>query len=245
MLRVPFHSVLFASLICFSVNATQGEKPQSISEVTYNNDDFLPLSEPERVVNGAYYGLGITMSRLSGKLNLSKNGQVSEKYSRSVGQYDLSAIVGFGAAFYERYYTGVELEFFKRFPEKTSRNEEVGIIYASNMGMNMDVRFGYQFPKYAALTYVTLGFARVIGKAAFYAPNAAESSDDRTFGSFYPTVGVGLEYKVNHLWNVRGDLRYSITSKDDNKDARVGANAWKFDGKPNRCAFRISLTRTI
>lgn len=246
MLRNYFYSFATMLLVFSSINnvAASSKKQETTSE--YNKDnDFLELSEPERKVSGAYYGLGVTLSRTSNKLNISKNQQTSVKYDNSANQYDLSAIVGFGSAFYERYYAGVELDFFKRLPEKTKRKDEIGIIHASNIGMNMDVRFGYQFPQYGTLGYVTVGFARIIGKTAFYRSNDNNPSAKKSFGSFYPTLGFGLEYKMNHKWNLRGDFRYSITNKDDNKYEKLDANEWNFDAKPNRFAIRFSVTRNI
>ncbi len=245
MFRNYFYSLATMLLLFSFIDAAASSERQEMESEYNKNNDFLELSEPERKVSGAYYGLGVTLSRTSNKLNVSKNQQASLKYDNSANQYDFSAIIGFGSAFYERYYAGVELDFFKRLPEKTKRKNEIGIIHSSNIGMNMDVRFGYQFPQHGTLAYLTAGFARIIGKAAFYRSNDNSPSAKKSFGSFYPTVGFGLEYKMNHKWNLRGDFRYSITNKDDNKYVKLDANEWKFDAKPNRFAIRFSVTRNI
>jgi hypothetical protein len=97
------------------------------------------------------------------------------------------------------------------------------------------------------LIYTTLGFASVIGKVAFSGNTRKRAAPPTgTFGSFYPTFGAGIEYKINHLWNIRGDFRISITSKDDNKSLKVSPiSDWKYEAKPSRLAFRISVTRSI
>lgn len=219
------------------------------SEKSAASNEFLELSEPDRNVNGAYYGLGFALSRISHDVKTWKNGASDAmNFEATNNQFDASLIGGFGSAFYKRYYAGIEMELFKRFGGKTSchTNEEVGIIHNSAIGLNMDVRFGYLLPKQGSLVYATIGFARVVGKLVFYEGSGRNRrGQEGSFGSFYPTFGVGLEHKINHLWNVRGDFRISITSKDDNKYLNTRSANWKYEAKPNRIAFRISITRNV
>jgi hypothetical protein len=104
----------------------------------------------------------------------------------------------------------------------------------------MDIRFGRLYPLQGHLVYATVGFARVLGHGLF---ECGSYYAEGSFGSFYPTFGVGFEKKINHRWNVRADFRISLTSKDDNKSPR--GTYWKYEAKPSRAAFRISITRSI
>ncbi|MDR0632263.1 MAG: hypothetical protein LBF54_03440 [Holosporaceae bacterium] len=219
------------------------------SEKSAASNAFSELSWPYRNVGGAYWGLGATLSRISHSAWMWKDGtEKVTNFKATNSQFDASLIGGFGSAFYKGYYAGIEMELFKRFGEKASRHPggEVGIIHKSAIGLNMDVRFGYLLPKRGELIYVTVGFARVVGGVAFYEGSGGNRPGyEGSFGSFYPTLGVGVEHKINHLWNVRGDFRISITSKDDNKYLSTRSTTWKYEAKPSRMAFRISITRNI
>jgi hypothetical protein len=240
MKKIVGAALLFALLPSFAESDLQPLKEQRPSGKDKLADEFkdeLPeLSEPYRNVSGAYYGLGLGSSIISHKVTYSKGEDQKSDFKKNAHQFDVSLIAGFGAPFYDRYYAGIEFDIFKRFSKKTSYNDEIGIIHSSNIGLNMDVRFGYLFPEHGSMVYLTAGFARIVGRVTFDKGNTEGS-----FGSFYPTVGVGLEHKINHQWNVRGDFRMAITSKDDNKYS----HNWKYEAKPNRIAFRVSITRNI
>ncbi|MDR2766486.1 MAG: porin family protein [Holosporaceae bacterium] len=211
-------------------------------------EEFLELSEPHRNVSGAYLGVGAGVSLISNSIHCKRDGQPDIDFKNSASQFDLSLILGFGAPFSGRYYAGIELELFKRLSEKTSYHDTglVGVRHVGNVGFNMDVRFGYLLPERSSLVYVTVGFAKVLGRAVFDNGDHQRKGDPtQAFGSYYPTLGVGAERKINQLWNVRGDLRFSVTSKDDNKNAYVRNFHWKFEGKPSRIALRVSIIRNI
>ncbi|MBQ7674154.1 MAG: hypothetical protein IJT36_06550 [Alphaproteobacteria bacterium] len=205
--------------------------------------DFQPLADPDRKISGAYYGIGLGISNISNKLDVVKNDGTRLKHKQSANQFDLSLIGGFGTTLYSQYYAGVEFDFFKRLPKKTKwfDNEGVGIVHKSNIGLNMDVRFGYQFPQQGTMIYMTAGFARVLGE--MLASNNG-STTKLTFGSFFPTAGLGVEHRMNQLVNIRADVRFSFGSKEK-KNAVVNGSPCEFQGKPNRIAFRISVTRSF
>ncbi|MDR1982228.1 MAG: porin family protein [Holosporaceae bacterium] len=240
LIKIIFPAVFISAAPSFADSETLNSKDKT-------SDEFLELAEPQKNISGAYYGLGVTMSQISHRVKAIKNNVDETNFKKSNSQFDISVIGGFGAAFYKKYYAGIEMELFQRFSGKTKYKGEVGIAHSSALGLNMDVRFGYLFPEHGYLVYTTVGFARVIGKVAFKDTVQRRAKDpEGTFGSFYPTFGAGVEHKINHLWNVRGDFRISITSKDDNKSLRVSRNSnWKYEGKPSRLAFRISVTRSI
>ncbi|MDR2158250.1 MAG: hypothetical protein LBO02_02960 [Holosporaceae bacterium] len=239
---VLFLGVLIAATPAFGDSETR--QPENTT-----TDEFLKLETPDRNIDGAYYGLGITLSRISHKVKAIKNDRAEVNLKKTGNQFDISLIGGFGSAFYKRYYAGIEMELFKRFAGKTNYDGEIGIVHASTVGLNMDIRFGYLFPKQGALIYLTAGCARVLGRVAFNNSAAGvgrrSKNPEGSFGSFYPTFGVGIEKKINHLWNARADFRISLTSKDDNKYKTTDAATWKYEAQPNKAAFRISIVRNI
>jgi len=89
------------------------------------------------------------------------------------------------------------------------------------------------------MIYVTAGFSRTLGKIV-----AKSNGSSAGFGSYFPTVGLGYEYKINASWNIRIDGRYSITSKDTGKVV-VSDNRWDCSVKPQRTSIRLSITRNI
>ncbi|MDR3187439.1 MAG: porin family protein [Holosporaceae bacterium] len=240
MRRFAGAAFLLALLPSFAESGLQPLKEQESSGKNGRagefEDEFSELSEPHRNVSGAYYGLGLGSSLISHKVTYGKGEGQKSSSKKNAHQFDISLILGFGAPFYGRCYAGVEWDLFKRFSKKTSYENEIGIIHSANIGLNMDVRFGYLFPEHGSMVYFTAGFARIVGRVTFN-----RGSTEGSFGSFYPTLGVGVEHKINHRWNVRGDFRLAITSKDDNKYS----HGWKYEAKPNRIAFRVSITRNI
>ncbi len=232
--------VLYGALfISFSVI---GEDISSnISEGTL--EDFVPLDEPEQRVTGAYYGLGYDLSFIKHKVSAeSDNPKESKKVNKSATQSAISLLAGFGTGFYRDYYIGLEFEIMHRFSKKTSYDGEIGLKFPSQFGINMDVRFGYLFPKQGSMVYLTAGFSRTLGKVVVKTQDGHEV--ERGFGSYYPTIGLGVEYKLNPRWNVRLDGRYSITSKDSGNHLQ-GNKGWDYNVKPQRIGIRLALTRNI
>ncbi|MDR0580892.1 MAG: porin family protein [Holosporaceae bacterium] len=225
---------LLVSMVSSATLVGASEQPMGNVE----EKDFLPLGEPERQIDGAYLGGGLATSSISHKLHAEKVGEGRVDFSKSGVQMDISALAGFGSAFYKRNYIGIEMEFFKRLGggESFHSNGELGLRRCSDLGLNLDVRPGYLFPLRGALVYATVGVARVRGQVV-----SKTGSHQSTFGSYYPTVGIGIEQMINSRWSVRGDIRRSITSKDDGKQF----GGWKYDAKPNRTAMRILLVRNI
>jgi hypothetical protein len=234
--KKTFFLPVFLYFIVFRASA------DTVNDKTETPEEFSDLGEPQKNIGGAYYGLGVSLSMMSHSLNGNKARSGEMNFKSSNNQNDVSLIGGFGAAFYKRYYVGIEMDFFKRFGGGTnySPDQQLGIAHNSAMGLNMDVRFGYLYPQHGYLVYTTVGFARIQGQALLnYGSYYAEGS----FGSFYPTFGVGVEKRLNHRWNIRADFRISVTSKDDNRYVR-GTN-WKYEAKPGRTAFGFSVIRNV
>lgn len=249
-LAVFFIAALYGDVSASGNNSSDAVGNEEMSAGSYNeplDPDFQPLANPDRKVSGAYYGIGLGLSCISHKLNAERKDKTEFSEKHSANQFDVSLIGGFGSAFYGRYYAGIEAELFKRLPKKKKRSSEIGSVYAtdlglSGLGVNMDVRFGYQFPQHGSLVYVTVGFARVIGWMEAYNNGLLETR--MSFGSYFPTAGLGIEYKINQTINICGDVRITFGSKEK-KYAIIDGNVLAFEAKPNRYAFRVSITKSI
>jgi hypothetical protein len=232
----------FLSVFLCSVVFTASADADIVNDKSEMSEEFSELGEPQKNIGGAYYGLGLSLSMTSHNLKGTKPRSEELNFKSSSNQKDISLIGGFGAAFYKRYYAGIEMDFFKRFSGSTnySHDRQLGIAHNSAMGLNMDVRFGYLYPQYGYLVYGTFGFARIQGQALL---NCGSYYAEGSFGSFYPTFGAGIEKRLNHHWNIRADFRISATVKDDNRYIR--GTTWKYEAKPGRTAFRFSVIRSI
>lgn len=222
-----------------------GAKTDDPKEIANQQNDLLPLGEPVRNISGAYYGIGIGLARTHHKLNfLGNNGF---HYNSSAYQPELSFIVGFGAPIWERWYAGIELDLFHRFKGKTAHLDNgIHLEHSANSSVNMDVRFGYLFPEFGNMVYLTAGFSRIFAKVRF---NVEKDNFNKkcstSFGSFVPTIGLGVEHKINHLWSVRLDYRFAIPSNEKEQIVKNYAGTWHYKGKANRMNIRLSITRDI
>ncbi|MDR3180257.1 MAG: porin family protein [Holosporaceae bacterium] len=236
---------LFLVFDVFSSVKDPADVPNDASE-----DDFLELSEPHKTISGAYWGVGLGIANIKHKLNATygttPERRESVSLSSSANQYDFALIAGFGSAFYKKYYAGIDFLLFRRFSKKTEfADGEIGLRHTSSVGFDMDVRIGYLLPESGNLIYGTVGFARVVGSVVFKRNNQMDARYSTSFGSFYPTFGVGMEHKINDTWSIRGDLRMSITSKDDGKQCKVDNKVWIFDVKPSKLSIRLFVTHGI
>lgn len=217
-----------------------------VSAENSNGDDFMELDEPYRYVTGAYWGVGVGPTFVRHKLS-AQNGSTgaTQQTNLSKTQMDLALLGGFGTSFYKDYYVGIEMEMMKRCGKGThyaNDSDALGLRFHSQFGLNMNVRFGYLFPKQGNMVYAMVGFSRTLGKVVEEGSGGEEATG--TFGSYYPIVGGGFEHKINYDWNARFDVKYSITSTDS--DQRMYRNAaWKYDVKPRSVGVRFSLTRNI
>ena len=209
-------------------------------------DDFMELDEPYQYVTGAYWGISVGPTFVKHKLTADvRTTGASQRTNISKTQFDLGLLAGFGTSFYRDYYVGIEVEMAKRFGKGTHYQNDTdpfGLKFNSQFGLNMNVRFGYLFPKQGSMVYTLVGFSRTLGKVVWKNPEGKET--ERSFGSYFPVIGVGFEHKMNYDWNVRLDVKYSITSKDSDK--RVYKDApWVYDVKPQSVGVRLSVTRNI
>ena len=211
-----------------------------------SGDDFMELDEPYKYVTGAYWGVSVGPTFVKHKLSAqnSSTGAV-QNTNMSKTQMDLALLGGFGTSFYKDYYVGIEMEMTKRCGKGThyaNDTDALGLKFHSQFGLNMNVRFGYLFPKQGNMVYTMVGFSRTLGKVVERGSHGKEV--EGTFGSYYPIVGIGFEHKINYDWNARFDVKYSITSSDSDKRMYRNA-AWKYDAKPQSVGVRFSLTRNI
>jgi len=212
------------------------------SVITQNGEDFQEFGEPTKTISGAYWGLGLGLSRTQHKIEFTENNSSKTSKSSSAAQVEASILLGFGTAFYKRYYAGLEVEVFNRFKGSNKNiDNKLNINHCRNMSLNFDTRFGYLFPKSGNLIFITAGVSRLFGRVSFGDDKKNESS----FGSFFPTVGFGFEHRINYNWNVRADYHYVISSKDNEHEVTANGNKYKYQGKANRMGIRLSFIRNI
>ena len=211
-----------------------------------DDDDFIELDEPYQYVTGAYWGVTVGPTFVKHKLTATdkdaKNVLQSTNISKT--QFDFGLMAGFGASFYKDYYVGLETEILKRAGKGTyykNENDAFGLKFQPQFGLNMNVRFGYLFPKQGNMVYAMVGFSRTLGKAVGKDDN--DKRVEQSFGSYFPTVGVGIEHKINYDWNIRLDVKYSITSKDSDKKMKKDEPV--YGAKPQSMGIRLSITRNI
>ena len=210
-----------------------------------NDYDFVELDEPYQYVTGAYWGITVGPTFVKNKLVASnKDTNESRNISFSKTQFDFGLMAGFGTSFYKDYYVGLEMEMLKRTGKGVhykKEGDEFGLRFQSQFGLNMNVRFGYLFPKQGNMVYVMVGFSRTLGKAVGKDNN---KEVEQSFGSYFPIIGIGIEHKINYDWNIRLDAKYSITSKDSEKRMYKDA-PWIYEAKPQSVGIRLSITRNI
>ena len=212
-----------------------------------DSDDFVELDEPYQYITGAYWGITVGPTFVKHKLTADNNvTKATQRTTLSKTQFDLGLMAGFGTSFRDDYYVGIEMEMVKRVGKGIHYKNEgdtFGLKFSPQFGLNVNVRFGYQFPRYGNMVYVMVGFSRTLGKVVGKGTNGS-SDIHKGFGSYYPIVGVGVEHKVNHDWNVRLDVKYSITSNDSNQKL-YEKSPWVYEVKPQSVGVRLSVTRNI
>ncbi len=230
--------ILYILLISSNIMMTNAVQ----TAINNNSNDFVELDKPERKISGAYYGIGYDLSFIKHEVQARNERNIDKSIKKSTTQSAISLLAGFGSSFYEDYYIGLEFEIMKRFSGKTSYEDDIGIKFSQQFGINMDVRFGYLFPKYGNMVYLTLGFSRTLGKVVVKVDGQKDA--EKGFGSYFPTIGIGFQQKLNSKWNIHIDSRYSITSKDK-YNRLIGNNNWNYNVQPKRIGIRLSLTHNI
>lgn len=256
-------------------NKTASVESKRAAKQNEEDSEFLPLSDPYKRISGAYFGAGLDFSHISHDMQLfvGDEKKATSKMSASTFQPAIALVGGFGTTFYGDWYAGLEFEFFKRFSERTKKKDNMGLIFKSTLGLNMDARLGYQFPKNGVMVYMSIGFARVLG-AMSARENDKVKPTKKTFGSFFPTIGAGVAYKLNQSWIVQANVHYSIGSKEkknflypsdmekynanvkraeeaekagkgEKVDLMEGITKKAMQGKPKRWGFGIYLLRQI
>lgn len=222
------------------------------NEQNENNDEFQRFGEPYRVISGAYWGFGFGLSRTQHKIEFAKlkdDGKIDgekKNHTSSGMQSEISFLMGFGAPIYKRYYAGMEIEFFDRLGGKTTDyDDKLHVHHCKNMSLNFEGRFGYLLPESGNLVFMTAGVSRIFGRVSF----GDEKKPTSSFGSFFPTVGLGFEHRINYNWNWRVDYHYVISSKDNDHKVKTGSKdaptSYTYQGKANRMALRLVITRSI
>ena len=118
----------------------------------------------------------------------------------------------------------------------------------------MCARFGYQLPLQSTLIYGTIGFVKLRGGVKIKYNGKEYGS---SYGTYSPTIGLGIEHRINYDWNLRLDARYSIPKKktktltfsvDKNATATTPAthlNRYKYNGKVSKITIKFYVTRSF
>ena len=235
MLKKILFSVSVLSF-CFSVNAKEAKT--SISP--YSSDEFQELSEPYRYITGAFLGLGLGYASVPLKVNAKKTEAPAAEFKakKKKGQTEMSLLAGFGMAFRRNFYTGLDIEFCKRFSkhESPTPNENFKIVHHPTFGLNMYARLGYQFPLSGTMIYSAFGFAKLIGHLETV--NAENKKVKSSFGTYSPTIGLGIEKRINYDWSIRLDAKYSLTKKKTKEIEK-----FKYEGKVSKTAIKLYVTK--
>jgi hypothetical protein len=221
-----------------TISAETADEPRDAAESTNGDEEFQPLDEPERSIGGAYWGIGAGVMRVSLDVEASRRDGQRVNVSDASMRPEISALGGFGAAFYKSYYAGIGIEIFKRFAGKTVTHSsgEVSVIHRGTVGLNMDVKFGRLYPKHGLLVYGSVGFARLQGYMM-----TADIRQKGSYGSFVPVFGMGAQRKLNDNWAGQLAVKYTIPTKDDNK--KMGS--WTHDGTVQGIVVAVGAVRDI
>ena len=214
-------------------------------------DEFQPLSEPYRYISGAYCGAGVGYAFIPLKINTTYN-DVTTEYKKKKAQPEIFLTAGFGSSFYKDYYAGLEMEFCKKFSKRKSYHKDgvYGVEHRPTFGLGMSVRFGYQMPLYKSMIYGSIGFSKLIGRS--YVKHE-DKEYTASFGSYSPTLGLGIERRINYNWNIRLEGLYSVPKKKTKDITRletvandqVTKHVYETKGRISRFAIRVYVTRTF
>ncbi|MDR2724324.1 MAG: porin family protein [Holosporaceae bacterium] len=200
-------------------------------------EEFAQLGEPERDMGGAWVGLGMGLSRHTLEATADRNDGRRVTHERTDNLAEFALLAGFGTLIHKEYYTGIAMDLFKRLEGDATYSEsrELGLEHNSSVGLNARLLFGCADAVQGRLSYLTVGFERVCGEA-LTGPGGVRGS----FGSFFPSVGIGFERRLNSTWSLALEARRAITSGEEKRVA-----TWKLKAKPNRTTIMIVARKYI
>lgn len=224
------------------------------------NSKFSPVGAPDEVFSGMYVGLGLELISNECKYEIltvgndgyKLSGSINAGYKSSVRTYPYSflGIIGFGGVYNRFYYAGVETELFFRRGGGTKESNDIRIQTKNTYGFNFRLRGGYIFKQHGLMLYGTVSADRSINNIAAK-KQAGEYTGYESFGSYHPSIGIGLEKKLRDNWGIRGEFVYTIGIWDDTGkflktiDNSTIANSPRFRATANKKSIKLSVVKYL
>lgn len=234
--------IVFCAISSWAIEYSDGDDTQS---------GFSKVCKPDDVFSGIYLGGGLGYDFLDNKYdidvptNVTLNSLRQKKGSINTHAYNLYGVFGFGGVYNRFWYTGVETELFVRRGGQTKHDKGVRIENKNAYGFNFRLRGGYIFTSIGLLTYIGAAAERSINHIAIK-DNTNSYPHDKSYGSYHPSLSIGLEKKLRNNWSLRMDLCYTIGIWDDT-DRFFIANNTKipFKAKTNKKSVKVMICKYL
>lgn len=216
-----------------------------------DKDSFCEVGAPDDTFSGIYLGCGLGYDFIDNKYELTPDSGVvlnnvkKKKGSISTHAYNFYGILGFNGVFNRFWLAGVETELFIRCGGQTKHNNGVRIEHKNTYGFNFKLRGGYIFRPISILAYLGVAAERSISHIAIL-NNANTYSLNRSFGSYHPSLSLGIEKKMRNNWSARLELSYTIGIWDDTGKYFVENNTKvPFKAKSNKKAVKVMFCKYL
>jgi len=222
------------------------------------NSKFSPVGAPDEVFSGMYVGLGLELISNECKYEILTHNElcntIQNNHRGSIRTYPYSflGIIGFGGVYNRFYYAGVETELFFRRGGGTKESNDIRIQTKNTYGFNFRLRGGYIFKQHGLMLYGTVSADRSINNIAAKKQNPeGEYTGYESFGSYHPSIGIGLEKKLRDNWGIRGEFVYTIGIWDDTgkflktADNSTIANSPRFRATANKKSIKLSVVKYL
>lgn len=235
-----FHRILFLSVLSCSY--------------VFGSDvvDTSDLATPDDVFGGMYIGAGVGFDSLDNKYelqipeNINMQNVTKLKDSISTNTYDIFGVFGFGGVFNRFYYVGLETDFTYRMNSKTKDNNSVQIEHKKTYAFNFKLRGGYIFRPAGVLLYTAVSADRSINHILIKS-NDGKFIGRESFGSYHPSISVGVEKKLRNNWSARGEFSYTIGIWDDTgKKIDISNTQYiPFKAKTNKKSIKLMICKYL
>ena len=220
-------------------------------EYSDDEDQFCEVGKPDDVFSGIYIGAGLGYDFLNHKYDLSVPAGISlpnvqnKKSSINTHAYNIYGLFGIGGVFNRFWYTGAETELFIRRGGQTKNKTGIRVESKNTYGFNFRLRGGYIFRPSGLLAYASIAAERSINHIAMV-DSANHYRYDRSFGSYNPSLSIGLEKKLRNNWSARIDLSYTIGIWDDTGKYFVeNKTAIPFKAKTNKKTLNFMICKYL
>lgn len=219
-------------------------------------DKFNPVGAPDEVFSGLYAGFGLDLISNECKYEIfateKLDANIKQGYKGSLRNFPYSflGILGFGGVYNRWCYLGVETELFFRRGGGTKVNDYIKILSKNTYGFNFRLRGGYIFKQHGLMIYGTISADRSINHIAAKKLEDGYTSYE-SFGSYHPSIGIGLEKKLRDNWGIRGEFVYTIGIWDDTgkywkiDQKSTIANSPRFRATANKKSIKLSVVKYL